>query len=137
MLQTEKNIFFWFSAFSMLALTIYISALYSLSFARYISPLPIILLAFGILLGAGNILSMFSIKLKINFHFLFIITLIIAGFFNEPHDVQLLHFSEKEPIKSERPDLEEYFHHWIEKRTNQLNDTSQHEFPIYFVLAAR
>jgi hypothetical protein len=135
MLQTEKNIFFWFSSFSIIALSIYITAIFSLHFARYISPLPIILLSFGILLGAGNILSMFSIKLKINFHVLFLTALIIAGFFNEPHDVQLIRQTTNASLSKSRPDLEQYFQQWINTKKELLNDSTQKEFPIYFVMA--
>ncbi len=135
MLQTEKNIFFWFSTFSIVALAIYVTAIFSLHFARYISPLPIILLSFGILLGAGNILSMFSIKLKINFHVLFLTALILAGFFNEPHDVQLITQNTNLYKQKYRPDLEQYFQQWINEKKAILNDSSQIEFPIYFVLA--
>ena len=135
MIQTEKNIFFWFSMFSMIALLIYVTAVTSLSFARYISALPIILLSFGILLGAGNIISLFSIKQKINFHFIFIVTLVVIGYFVEPHFVSL----EKNTLKTspyiKRPNLNQQFLKWVDKRKILLNDSAQKQFPIFFVLA--
>jgi hypothetical protein len=40
-------------------------------------------------LGAGNMLSLFSIKLQINFHFLFLLSLVLIGYFVETHQVSL------------------------------------------------
>ena len=134
LIQTEKNIFFWFSVSAIFAITIYITAVFSLSFAKYLTPLPIILLSFGVLLGAGNIITLFSIKQKINFHFLILIAIIIAGFFNESHNVNLTTKTEKERLLK-RPALRDYFQHWIEEKNNQLADSSKTALPIYFVLA--
>jgi hypothetical protein len=105
-----------------------------LSFAKYLTPLPIILLSFGVLLGAGNIITLFSIKQKINFHFLILIAIIIAGFFNESHNVNLTTKTEKERLLK-RPALRDYFQNWIEEKNIQLSDSSKTTLPIYFVLA--
>ncbi|MFM1969374.1 MAG: hypothetical protein RL152_751 [Bacteroidota bacterium] len=131
MIQTEKNIFFWFSISSIIAIIIYISAVFSLTFSKYLTPLPIILLSFGVLLGAGNIITLFSIKQKINFHFLFLIALLIAGFFNESHFVMLTNKKENEEAIN-RPTLRNYFTEWMKaKQTDSLQST----LPVYFVLA--
>lgn len=134
MIQTEKNIFFWFSVSAIFAITIYVTAVFSLSFAKYLTPLPIILLSFGVLLGAGNIITLFSIKQKINFHFLILIAIIIAGFFNESHNVNLTTKTETERL-IKRPALRDYFQNWIDEKKNQLDDSSKTTLPIYFVLA--
>ncbi len=133
--QTEKNIFFWFGLFSIVALTIYVLAIFSLPFSRYVTALPIILLSFGILLGAGNILSLFSNKQKINFHFLFIIALIIGGIFTEPHRVNLSRLENKDSPYSKRPDLKSHFTDWMQERRDALSDSTKKEYPIYFILA--
>ena len=134
MIQTEKNIFLWFNIFSFTAMLIYFTAVFSSPFSRYITALPIILLSFGILLGAGNIITLFSLKQKINFHFLVLVAIIIAGLFNEPHYVNLL------PLKapnqySTRPSIRGHFNRWIEERSYQLKDSSLNNFPVYFVMA--
>ena len=134
MIQTEKNIFLWFNIFSFTAMLIYFTAVFSISFSRYITALPIILLSFGILLGAGNIITLFSLKQKINFHFLVLVAIVIAGLFNEPHYVNLL------PLKasnqySTRPSIRGHFNRWIEERSYQLKDSSLNHFPVYFVMA--
>lgn len=135
MVQTEKNIFFRFSLFSLISLGIYIAAVYSLEIARQITALPIILLSFGILLGAGNIIALFSIKQKISFHFLFIVILVIAGFFREPHFVNLRNNPPKNDLANERPKLKSHFSDWLNERKQALNDSNNKIFPVYFILA--
>ena len=134
MIQTEKNIFFWFVISSLFAITIYITAVFSLSFAKYLTPLPIILLSFGVLLGAGNIITLFSIKQKINFHFLILVAIVVAGFFNESHNVDLTKKSKAE-IEKKRPALREYFYKWMQEKNKTLTDSSTTTLPVYFVLA--
>lgn len=135
LIQTEKNIFFLFASFSLLGLIVYVSAIFSLSFSRYITSLPIILLSFGILLGAGNILALFSNKQKINFHFLFIAALIIGGYFTEPHRVLLTKSNPEKNVYENRQQLKSYFKDWISERRLQIEDDTRKEYPIYFVLA--
>ncbi len=135
MVQTEKNIFFLFSCFSLMALGIYIAAVYSLAFSRSLTALPIILLSFGILLGAGNIIALFSVKQKINFHFLLIIAVVIAGFLREPHYVSLRRNHKKEHPIPTRPTLQSHFFSWMNERKKLLDDSSAKQFPIYFILA--
>lgn len=134
MVQTEKNIFLWFSISSIFALLIYITAVFSLTFSKYLTPLPIILLSFGVLLGAGNIITLFSIKQKINFHFLFLLALLLAGFFNESHYVMLSDKKENEQSIT-RPSLREYFTAWVKAKKIMEGDSSPSTVPIYFVLA--
>ncbi len=134
MIQTEKNIFRWFNIFSFTAILIYFAAVFSISFSRYITALPIILLSFGILLGAGNIITLFSLKQKMNFHFLLLVAIFIAGLFNEPHDVELMPLKEINQYHA-RPSLRGHFNGWIQERKTQLEDSSIHDFPVYFVMA--
>lgn len=134
MIQTEKNIFLWFSIFSFIAMATYFSAVFSIPFARYITALPIILLSFGILLGAGNIITLFSLKQKMNFHFLALLTIVIAGFFNEPHHVKLMEIGKPNQYNS-RPSLRNHFAGWIHQRKDQLEDSDVTNFPVYFVMA--
>ena len=134
MIQTEKNIFLWFCIFSFTATIIYFSAVFSISFSRYITALPIILLSFGILLGAGNIITLFSLKQKMNFHFLILVLILIAGLFNEPHYVSLMPLKNTSQYNA-RPSLRMHFNRWIQERKNQWEDSSLNNFPVYFVMA--
>jgi hypothetical protein len=130
----EKNFFGIFSSLSFLALILYIAALWSPIWARTLAPLPILFLGFGILLGAGNILSMLSFKLKINFHFLAVSAIICAGFFRETHEVGLISLEKNMPLHNGRPKLRPHFNRWIAARAKAL-DEAQGNFPIYLVMS--
>ena len=134
-IQTEKNIFSLFLLFSISALIIYLNAVLNIHFARFISPLPIILLSFGVLLGAGNILSLLSTKLQINFHFLFIAGLIITGYFVETHGVAIHRKSSPFIDYSKRTTLRNKFVQWLDTKGNEWRDSSNNTLPVYFVIA--
>ena len=134
-IQTEKNIFSLFLLFSISALIIYLNAVLNIHFARFISPLPIILLSFGVLLGAGNILSLLSTKLQINFHFLFIAGLIITGYFVETHGVAIHRKSSPFIDYSKRTTLRNKFVQWLDTKGNEWRDSSNYTLPVYFVIA--
>ena len=135
MIKTEKNIFLLFVTFTLAAFTIYLTAVLNISVARYLSPLPIILLSFAVLLGAGNILSLLSIKLQINFHFLFIASLIIIGYFVETHHVAIHSNNDNRSSLANRPFLREKFSQWMHTHQSEFMDSTKKEFPIYFVIA--
>ncbi len=133
-LQTEKNIFLIFLSFSIFTLLIYFNFIFNISFARFISPLPIILISFAVLLGAGNMLSLFSIKLQINFHFLFLLSLVIIGYFVETHQVSL-QTDNSNAIHHARPTLRNKFNAWFDKIYQSSEKNHTKEIPVYFVIA--
>ena len=133
-LQTEKNIFLIFLSFSIFTLLIYFNFIFNISFARFISPLPIILISFAVLLGAGNMLSLFSIKLQINFHFLFLLSLVIIGYFVETHQVSL-QTDNSNAIHHARPTLRNKFNAWFDKIYQSSEKNHAKEIPVYFVIA--
>ena len=129
----ESYFFIGFSLLCLFALVCYCFLLSSIELSRQISPLPILLLGFGLLLGAGNILSMLSFKLKINFHFIVIAAIIMAGFFKETHWVKLMD-QKHQPAYTERPALRPYFNKWMAARRTALSE-SDSLFPVYLVMA--
>ena len=134
-MQTEKNIFLLFMVFSFLAFLIYLNFIFDISFARFVSPLPIILISFAVLLGAGNMLSLLSIKLQINFHFLFILSLVIAGYFVETHHVSIQKMDGATTDFSQRPKLREKFNDWFKNNYQYSIMNPAQEMPVYFVIA--
>ena len=130
----EKSFFTIFSTLSILALALYMAAGWSPAWARTLAPLPILLIGFGILLGAGNILSILSFKLKINFHFLAIAAIICAGFFRETHGVGLIPLEKNLPLHTGRPKLRPHFNRWMAARAKALEE-AKGNFPIYLVLS--
>jgi hypothetical protein len=133
-IHQEKSFFTIFTALSILALALYMAAGWSPAWARTLAPLPILLIGFGILLGAGNILSTISFKLKINFHFLAIAAIICAGFFRETHRVGLTPLEKNLPLHTERPKLRPHFNRWMASRAKVLEEANG-DFPIYLVLS--
>ncbi len=129
----ERNFFAAFLTVCLAASGLYLTTLSSIPIARMLSPLPILLLGFGLLLGAGNILSMLSFKLKINFHFVVIAAIILAGFARETHWVKLIE-REKQPAHTERPALRPYFNKWMSARSAALAGADKH-FPVYLVMS--
>lgn len=133
-LHNESSTLLYFNLLSLLAFSIYVGTTLSIGMARSLTAIPILLLSFGILLGAGNILSLFTIKLKINFHFLVICIIVLMGFFRETHDVKLIRKERDLPLHATRPSLRPYFNHWLKARSFQ-DSTSNATFPVYLVLS--
>ncbi len=129
----EQYFFMAFTCLCIFAIGCYGCLLSSMEISRQLSPMPILLLGFGLLLGAGNILSMLSFKLKINFHFVVISAIILAGYFRETHWVRLM-INEKQPVHSERPSLRPYFNKWMATRSDALSSADS-LFPIYLVMS--
>jgi hypothetical protein len=130
----ERNFFAIFLTVCLAASGLYVTTLYSIDLARMLSPLPILLLGFGLLLGAGNILSMLSFKLKINFHFLALAAIICAGFFRETHGVGLITLEKNMPLHTGRPKLRPHFNRWMAARAKALEEANGN-FPIYLILS--
>jgi hypothetical protein len=134
-LKTEKRVFMWFNLISLLAMVIYLATIFNLRFSIFISSFPFVMLAFGILLGFGNFISLLSVKLKINFHFLFITAIFVLGILFEPHGIRIANRDSNDQIFKSRQSLSEFFQNWIRKRKSELTDSAIAQFPIFFVLA--
>ncbi len=135
-IELEKGLFLWFNIFAMTALIVYLLTIFNLSFSIFISSFPFVLLAFGVLLGFGNFITLLSTKLKINFHFLFIVAIFLLGVLFEPHGIRIFkNENVNQKIFDNRQNLTEYFHHWISQRKTELTDSTLVHFPVFFVLA--
>jgi hypothetical protein len=136
-LQGEMAIFRFFNVLAIVSFLIYFLAIFHLQTSRWISTLPIVLLSLGILLGVGNLISLYAVKTRINWHLIFIIATIVVGSFVEPHNVRRTW-----PIDvsvgnmyASRPGLAEKFKAWAASRKVDIDKTSTKEYPVYFVLA--
>lgn len=135
-LRGEWKIFKWFNLATLAAVIIYLAAIFNLPFSRFLSPFPFALLAFGILLGVGNIVALFSTKLKINFHFIFLVLLVFVGFITEPHNVCIRNDSgEQGLVFADRNNLHAYFNKWTVMRKAEITDSSRDVYPVFFALA--
>lgn len=131
--QKEFGYFLWFNVFAAFGLLAYIAAIVSYPVAVGYGPLPLVLLAFAVLLGFGNIVTVLSVKTGINFHF--IIFLIAAIFPNpETHYARVANLNARQVdpnIYKNRQNIQEYFTDWLNHHP-QIDSTSN--YPVYFVL---
>jgi hypothetical protein len=130
----EKPIFIIFNIISFLAFVCYILAINSLPFARELTSFPLVILAFGVLLGFINFIALASYKKNINFNFLLIGLIIICGFIYETHYVRLKKTKDKAELPYfKRPGFRAYLQSWIKWHKAAI-DSSDH-YAVFFTLA--
>lgn len=135
--EEDRQYFRFFQWISACGVIVYIAAINSLSFSLLIGSFPFLLLAFGILLGIGNLIATVSVFARFNFHFLFFLFSLLLGKFIDPHFVTLKHKENPEIRFSERQELRDYFINWVNnpQRKKILADPSVKKYPVYFVIA--
>ncbi|HVG40561.1 MAG TPA: patatin-like phospholipase family protein [Chitinophagaceae bacterium] len=131
--RKEKGYFKWYLIIGVLGVIFYLAAINSLSFARGIGPFPFIILAFGVLLAFGNIVTAFSVRFSVNFHFLLFILAFVLGM-GETHYVRTLDLDKNVNEYALRPSLQTYLTAWLRDR-NVAGDTASNGYDIYFVMA--
>jgi len=132
--EFERPVFLIFNILSFLALFCYILAINYLPFARELSSFPLVLLAFGILLGIINLLALLSYKQNINFNFLVISLIVICGFIFEIHPVRLKAIEPKtEQPYLKRQGFRSYLENWVKWHRAAI-DSSDH-YPVFFTIA--
>jgi hypothetical protein len=130
--REEIGYFKWFLFIGICGIALYIASIIWLSFARSIGPFPFIILAFGVLLAFGNTVTAFSVKYKVNFHFILFILAFILGF-GETHYVRTLDLQTNNNYEL-RPDLRTYLTAWLNNRNiSALPDSMKYD--MYFVMS--
>jgi len=132
--KEEVNFHFGFFLISLVALLIYLGCTFSVDFAVMIGSFPFVLLAFGVLLGAGFLISFFSIRIRLNLHFIMISLAFLFGQWTERHLVDLPEraTAHAEPFTNKAA-LRDYFFQWVQDRDSLISRSQQ--FPVYFVLS--
>ncbi|MEO6070740.1 MAG: patatin-like phospholipase family protein [Chitinophagaceae bacterium] len=129
----ESGYFKWYLILGLVSVVLYLLAINWLFFARGIGPFPFIILAFGVLLAFGNIVTAFSVRFSINFHFLLFIFALVLGM-GETHYVRTIILQNGANDYANRPSLKTYVTTWLADR-NILADTTADGYPVYFVMA--
>ena len=130
----EVNFNFFFMVISLVAVIIYIGATMNIGFAVRLGSFPFVLLAFAVFLGVGFILSVISIRVGLNFHFVVLFFIFLFGQWTERHHVALVEKPATAPDSfSNKASLREYFLKWVEDRDSLISRSN--EFPVYFVLS--
>ncbi|WP_160715526.1 patatin-like phospholipase family protein [Chitinophaga solisilvae] len=127
--RAEKAFFRWFNITGVAALIVYFAAIQSLDFARKIGPFPYLVLAFGMLLGFGNIITALSVRYRISFHFILLVIALIFGI-KETHYVKLTPATAGNNY-NERPSLDTYLRAWLRSRPVAKDSA----YDVYFVMA--
>ena len=131
--RKEKGYFKWFLIVSIFGIAFYVIAINWLYFARGIGPFPFIILAFGVLLAFGNIITAFSVRFNVNFHFLLFALALLVGL-GETHFVRTVTPAGNANNYESRPELKTYLSAWLKDRNLQA-DTSAGGYDIYFIMA--
>ena len=129
----------FFMVICTIGLAFYIAAIVYIRFAVFIGPFPFVLLAFGVLMGFGNILSFISVLIRFNCHLLLFIIALLFGSLNvfDSHKLNLPDKENREARFDQRQNLKDYFTNWINdpERQKILLDGSAPKYPVYFVMA--
>jgi hypothetical protein len=127
--KAEKPYLVWLVWTSMACLAVNLVASFNPGFAVFLGPLTIVLLGFSILLAAGNIITAFSVRRRINFHIILIALAFIGSNMVEKHRVQLVPAPNTDNRYAERPDLATYLRAWLRR----VPDSGTYR--AYFILA--
>lgn len=131
----------WFLAFNIaaaIALLLYAGSFFSLWLADRLGPLAFATLAFGILVGFANIISIVSINYKTNYFAVLFVIAIVVGLVYNPYKVRVVE-GESAPA---RPTLAQYFDQWMTLHKDRIQqELSLHpqdpawRYPVYLVIA--
>ncbi len=131
--RQEKWFFITYQCVALASIGIYAVTIGCLPFSLLLGSFATILLAVGILIGFFSIVSFVSVSLRVNFHVIGFIAVIIFGKAMEPHYVNLIAMPKGERNAFERrPELNSYFKNWTEQRRADIENGT---YPVFFVLA--
>lgn len=137
--KEDRTFFKWFCIISTLAFAIYLLAVYKIWMAVFIGSFPFVLLAFGVLLGIGNLITFASVTGRTNYHvYILIFTFGLSFIYPDPHVVKLVPKQNPAHLFGNRMELKEYFYQWLHHpdRKEQIEMASpENPYPVYFVLA--
>ena len=128
--RKESGYYRWFLIICIAGILLYLICIFRLSFARRLGPFPFLILAFGVLLAFGNVVTAFSVRYKVNFHFLLFVLGLLLGL-KETHSVRTEVLQSSDNRYREKPDLKKYLTAWL----NERMDTTRSKYDMYFIMA--
>lgn len=128
--RKEIGYFRWFLFICSIGIVFYFIAILWLWFSRALGPFAFLFLAFAVLLAYGNLVTAFSVRYRLNFHFLLLITAFLLGS-KETHEVRSFKLKSADNHYRHRPTLEKYLNAWLDKRM----DTGTARYDMYFVMS--
>ncbi|HEX7846256.1 MAG TPA: patatin-like phospholipase family protein [Chitinophagaceae bacterium] len=133
--ENDRLYFRGFNIVSVVAFAVYVAAIIDVKVAVTIGSFPFMLLAFGVLLGIGNIITLISVFVRFNFHLLIFALAVLIGLFVDPHFATIVKKEKLAPSFQKRQDLKEYFHGWLTDSSRKTSIDSSGQYEIYFVMA--
>lgn len=131
--RVESGYFKFFLYMGLIGITFYLLCINWLAFARGIGPFPFIILGISVLLSFGNIVTAFSVRFRVNFHFILFLMALLFGL-RETHYVRTKTPPNGNNYYAQRPSLDKYLRAWM-KEKHLEKDSSGKGFDIYFVMA--
>lgn len=126
----ERSWFGWFLGFMAVGLVIEILGFSLLPWAQHITPFPIVLLGFSMLLAAINLIAALSIRYRLNFHLvIFLLAITLTGRYDN-HRVHAMD-APATPIDTARPILDTYLRAWLNTHVPSGKD----KYDVYFVMS--
>jgi hypothetical protein len=133
--EQEQGTFILFNIMASVAIGLYFVILNSVGAASGLGPLPVVLLAFGILAGLATIITYASMRVKFNLFLVLLAVAIFVGNFFDPYSVKLTETKTKN-VFQQRDTLERYLEKWVDYRKRKIDKIdSPRTYPVYLVLA--
>lgn len=130
-----------FTGFAIIAVTMYLSGIFSIIISCFMGSLAFSLLAMGIIIGVANIITMINIRTRINFFLFIYIWAICVGSFKDPYPVRTLDTKEAFSYAAIRPSTDKYLNDWFYKRMRLMENSDVYKnnpdkkFDVYIVLS--
>jgi hypothetical protein len=137
--RVEAGYFKWYLSSLLVGVLLDWAAILYLPFARGITPFPMVILGFSVLLMLGNVITAFSVRYRINFHFIvFLLALFVSR--RENHFVRTVPVDGQNNGYMARPTLRTYLTAWLNDRVPvkdlvPVKDSVKPEYDVYFVLS--
>ncbi|MEO6732950.1 MAG: patatin-like phospholipase family protein [Ferruginibacter sp.] len=128
--RKESGYYKWFLIICSAGIVLYLLCIFWLKFARMMGPFPLLILAFAVLLLFGNFVTAFSVRYKINFHFLLLVLGLLLGL-KETHQLRTFELAGSENGYKERPALKTYLTAWLNERL----DSTDTKYDMNFIMA--
>ena len=131
--RIESGYFSYFLGLVLIGILLDWLAILHLPFARAITPLPMVILGFSVLLTLGNTITAFSVRYRVNFHFIIFLFAMVIGQ-KENHFVKTEAAKDGINRYTQRPGLQTYFTAWLNERVPP-GDSAGRPYDVYFVLS--
>lgn len=131
----EAPYFHVLNASAIVAVALYLSAIFFMPAADVMGPLALTLLALGVLTGLSNLITLVSIRSSFNIGVVLVGLAFFFGQYRDPYPVRFL-ATEETAVFSARPDAQTWLKRWFGHRLPRVDTLTEGKtFPVYIVLS--